>query len=204
MKYRTNIIENLKKEPFFTKKAFSGLAKEFSVSDATINSYLSRSVANKEIILLKNGVYITTDFYEKNKDKTSYLFYLANILRTPSYISSWTALQYYGLTTEAINTITCVSEKITRDYETKIGTFSYHSINKKLFKDFVLKKEDFEYYIATPAKALFDLLYFKTNQFRGVSFEQIDLLIESLRIDIEEMAEEDKNAFYAMVKEYLK
>ena len=45
---------------------------------------------------------MSADFFDKNRSDISYSFYLANIIRTPSYVSSWAALQYYNLTTEAI------------------------------------------------------------------------------------------------------
>jgi len=61
----------------------------------------------------------------------------------------------------------------------------------------------FDFFIASPAKALFDLLYFKTHQFRGVRFEEIKKLVEEMRIDIEEMAKKDRTAFYTMIKKYL-
>lgn len=203
MKYREVIIEQLKNQPFFTKLAFCQLAKGYSVKDSTINSYVVRSIAHKDIIQLKRGFYVTTDFYTKNKLDASYLFYLANVLRGPSYVSSWAALQYYHLATEVINTVTSVTEKVTRDYETKVGTFSYHSINKKYFTGFTLAKGKFEFFIASPSKALFDLLYFKTNQLRGVTFEMIDPLIKSLRIDIEEMDKVEVEKFYALVKKHI-
>ena len=204
MKYREGIINQLKKQPFFTKQAFFQIAKNYPVKDSTINSYIVRSTARKDIIQLKRGLYITSDFYIANKNNTSYLFYIANVMRAPSYVSSWTALQYYNLTTEIINTVTSVTEKITRDYETKVATFSYHSINKSFFNDFVLVKGEFEFFIATPSKALFDLLYFKTNQFKSITFDQIDPLIESLRIDIDEMEILEKEKFYTLVIKYLR
>ncbi|MDB4984418.1 MAG: uncharacterized protein JWM20_597 [Patescibacteria group bacterium] len=203
MKYREVIIEQLKKQPYFTKQAVFQLGKGYLIKDSTLNSYISRSIAHKDIIQLKRGVYVTMDFYTKNKTDSSYLFYIANILRGPSYVSSWTALQYYNLATEIINTITSVTEKVTRDYENKIGTFSYHSINKNLFSDFSLVKGTFEFFIASPSKALFDLLYFKTNQLRGVTFDKIGPLIESLRVDIEEMEESEREKFYSLVKKHI-
>jgi predicted transcriptional regulator of viral defense system len=203
MKYREVILDQLKNQPYFTKEAFVQLAKGYSIKDSTIDSYITRSVKHKDLIQLRRGLYVTNDFYTKNKSDTSYLFYLANVLRGPSYISSWSALQYYNLVTEIIHPITSVTEKVTRDYETKIGTFSYNSINKKLFSDFSLVKGNFEFFIATPAKALFDLLYFKTNQLRGITFDKINPLVISLRIDIDEMDENEKSAFYEMVKKHI-
>ena len=142
------------------------------------------------------------DFFEKNKNDVSYSFYLANIIRTPSYVSSWTALQYYNLTTEAIYSVTSVTLKVTRDYQTKAGNFSYQSIKKELFSDFSLIKGKFDFFIALPSKALFDLLYFRTNQFRSKSAKNIKALIEELRIEIDEMDKNEQEKFYTMIKKY--
>jgi hypothetical protein len=63
-------------------------------------------------------------------------------------------------------------------------------------------KAKFDFFIASPAKALFDLLYFKTNRFRSVEFNDIDLLIEDLRIDLNEIERKEKDKFYSMIKKY--
>ena len=156
----------------------------------------------KEIIWLNKGLYVSTDFFEKNKNDISYSFYLANVIRTPSYVSSWAALQYYNLATEAVHSVTSVSLKATRDFETKAGNFSYQSIKKDLFSDFFLTKGKFDFYIASPSKALFDLLYFRTRQFRSIKSENIKALVEELRIDIDEMDKTEQEKFYTMIKKY--
>jgi len=118
-------------------------------------------------------------------------------------VSSWAALQYYNLTTESIHAITSVTPKATRTYDTKVGGFSYQSIQKELFSDFSSVNGKFNFFIASPAKALFDLLYFKTRQFRGVKIENIKPLIEELRIDIDEMDKTEQDKFYEMIKKHL-
>ncbi len=217
MKSSKNLIEQLKSLPYFGKEAIHQLGKQFGLKNTTVDTYISRFIKRKEIIPLKNGLYVSADFFNKNRSDISYSFYLANILRTPSYVSSWAALQYYNLTTESIYTITSITLKVTRDYKTRAGTFSYQSIKKELFSNFSLVKGvpdstagKFDFFIASPAKALFDLLYFKTHQFRGAQFEDIKILVEEMRIDIEEMRidieEMDKKnqaAFYSMIKKYL-
>ncbi len=211
MKSSSNLIEQLKSLPYFSKSTVKQLGKQLGLKKASVDTYISRFLKRKEIIQLKKGLYVATDFYNKNRSDISYSFYLANILRTPSYVSSWTALQYYNLTTESIYTITSITRKVTRTYNTKAGTFAYQSVKKELFSDFSLVKGSlesptgkFDFFIASPAKALFDLLYFKKHQFRGVRFEDIDRLIEEMRIDIEEMDEKDRSAFFTMIKNYLK
>lgn len=203
MKRGKNILEQLKASPYFTKEMLSQLGNQYGLAIQTVNTVIARGLKRKDILPLKRGLYVSTDFYNVHKNDSSYVFFLANILRKPSYISSWSALQYYGLATEGIRTITSVTPKVTRSYDTKMGSFSYSSISKTLFDGFVLKKGTSEFFIATPAKALFDLLYFKTHRFRGVSFEQVPTLIDDLRVDIDEMDSKERKEFYRMVTDYI-
>lgn len=204
MKYREILIEQLKELPYFNKKAIYQLSEQYNLKTGTVDAYISRSLARKELIQLRKGMYVTTDCFNKNKDDISYTFYLANALRQPSYVSSWTALQYYNLTTEAIYSVISVTPKVTRSYQNKSGNFMYHSIKKDSFSDFSLVKGKFNFFIATPAKALFDLIYFKTNQFKGTDLKKIELLIDDLRIDINRMNKKEKSNFYTMIKNHLK
>ncbi|MDA3815317.1 MAG: hypothetical protein PF549_03045 [Patescibacteria group bacterium] len=197
-----NLLEQLKSMPSFSRDVVYQLGKELGLKDKTIDVYISRFLKSKDIFKLKRGLYITTDFFDKNKGEFSYRFYLANILRTPSYVSMWSALDHYGLVTEAVYGVNSITPKVTRNFETKVGNFSYQSINKDVFSDYVLVKAKFDFFIASPAKALFDLLYFKTNRFRSVEFNDIDLLIEDLRIDLNEIERKEKDKFYSMIKKY--
>jgi len=164
----------------------------------------------KEILQLKKGLYVSNDFFEKNRTDVSYSFYLANIIRTPSYISSWAALQYYNLATEVIHSITSVTPKVTRNYRTKAGDFTYQSIKKDLFSGFSLVRGKpvspaggFDFYIASPSKALFDLLYFRTRQFHGIKTEGVKALTEELRVDIDEMDRAEQEKFYSMIEKFV-
>ena len=200
MKSKKNLLEQLKSLPYFSKNTVYQLGKQLGLKDSTVDTYISRFLKYKEIFQLKNGLYVSADFFDKNRNDISYSFYLANIIRTPSYVSSWAALQYYNLTTEAIHSITSVTPKVTRDYQTKAGNFAYQSIKKELFSYFSLIKGKFDFFIASPPKALFDLLYFRSNQFRGVPFEKIKASVEESRIDIDEMDKKEQAKFYAMIK----
>ncbi len=204
MKSRKNLLEQLKNLPYFNKDTVRQLGDQLGLKDTTVDTYISRFLKYKEIFKLKRGIYISADFYSKNKGDISYPFYLANIIYKPSYVSSWAALQYYNLTTESIHAITSVAQKATRTYDTKVGGFSYQSIQKELFTDFSSVNGKFNFFIASQAKALFDLLYFKTRQFRGVKIEDIKQLIEESRIDIDEMDKSEQDKFYEMIKKYTK
>lgn len=203
MKSKKNLLDQLKGMPHFSKDSLYQLGKQLGLADATVNTYISRFLKHKEIIQLKRGSYVSTDFFSKNRGDLSYSFYLANIIRTPSYVSSWSALQFYNLTTEAIHGITSVTPKVTRTYKTKAGNFTYQSIKQGLFSDFSLTKgKVFDFFIASPAKALFDLLYFKTHQFRSVYIKDIKALIEELRIDIDEMDKKERSRFHVWIRKY--
>lgn len=202
MKSKNNLLEQLKTLPHFRKNTVYQLGEQLGLKDPTIDTYVSRFLQHKEIYRLKNGLYISADFFSKNRNDVSYSFYLANIIRTPSYVSSWAALQYYNLTTETIHSITSITPKVTRGYQTKVGNFVYQSINKELFSGFSLGKGTFDFFIAFPAKALFDLLYFKTRQFRGLSSDKVKEMVAELRIDFDEMEEGEQKKFYAVIKQY--
>ena len=216
MKSKKNLLELLKSLPYFSKDSLYQLGKKLGLADATVDTYISRFLKHKEILQLKRGLYISVDFFSKNRSNISYFFYLANIIRTPSYISSWSALQFYNLTTEAIHGMTSVTPKVTRTYKTKAGNFTYQSIKDDLFSGFSLiqgktsfsvlsadrPSGKFDFFIASPAKALFDLLYFKTYQFRGVRSKDAKALVEELRIDVDEMDKKEQTKFYTMIKRY--
>ena len=202
MKSKNNLLEQLKPMPHFWKDTVYQLGTQLGLQDATIDTYISRFLKYKEIYRLKNGLYVSADFFEKNKNDLSYSFYLANVIRTPSYVSTWAALQYYNLTTETIHSITSVTPKVTRNYQTRAGHFAYQSIQKELFSDFFLIKGKFDFFMASPSKALFDLLYFRGRQFRGLSIEKAKEMVADLRIEIDEMDKEEQEKFYTMIAKY--
>ena len=109
MKSSANLLEGIKRMPYLSKDSVQQLGTQLDLNEGTINSYISRYFKRRQLHKLKRGFYVSADFLDRHGLETSYVFYLANVLRTPSYVSSWTALQYYDLTTEAIATITSVT-----------------------------------------------------------------------------------------------
>lgn len=203
MKYRDILLEQVKNLPYFDRSVLAGLGLQYGIKKRTIDAYIARSLARIDLIQLKKGVYASADFYEKNRRAASYRFYVANILRAPSYVSSWTALQYYNLTTDAIQSTISVTPKTTCAFRNKAGVFTYHSIKEDLFSGFSLVKGPFDFFIASPAKALFDLLYFKTKQMRGLNAGMIAGFVEELRIDMSEMSPGERDKFSSLVEDFL-
>ena len=202
MKYDT-LLHFLASLPYFSKETVRQAGLALQIKPKTIDTYIGRYLARKEWIALnKRGMYVTTEFFDKHKGDVAYTFSLANVLRSPSYVSSWTALQYYDLTTEAVREIVSVTQKGTRSYENKAGRFSYHSIKRELFFGFALVPGTFDFFIASPGKALFDLVYFKTNELRSVRREDILSLVEDLRIDFDEMEKKERDIFLHLIQKY--
>ena len=200
MKYKTVIFEQLSESPYFTKESVGQIASKFRLSKHTIDSYIAKGIKKGELVALKRNYFVTKSYYEKHLSNMSFVFFIANRLRTPSYISLESALQYYGMYAEAINVVkTSITLKVTREYENRLGVFKYSSISPKLFTDFETVKGDFEFQIAKPYKAVFDFLYYRTNLFRNEFDKNI---LEDLRIDTDNLTLEDKTKLRNMISQF--
>jgi predicted transcriptional regulator of viral defense system len=82
-----------------------------------------------------------------------------------SYVSCQSALAHYGLIPEFVPvTISLTTTRPTR-WETPVGIFQYHHIKKDLFLGYQSLHLDRRQsaYVATPEKALLDLVYLTPN-----------------------------------------
>lgn len=105
---------------------------------------------------IKRGFY-SLSTQNINRD---FLFFTANKIYSPSYISLEIALKFYGLIPEEIFQITSVSTKKASAFKTPIGNFSYRHIKPSFFwgyhfENFGIHKIQ----IADPEKAILDYLY---------------------------------------------
>lgn len=92
------------------------------------------------------------------------LYFIANRIYAPSYISLQSALRWYDLIPEGVFTITSVTTRKTQRFQTSVGNFSYKSIRSDLFFGYRMETfRDFRFKIADPAKSLLDLLYLYPN-----------------------------------------
>lgn len=121
---------------------------------------------------VKRGFYCfsTQDF---NQD---FLFYAANKIYAPSYVSLDLALKHYGFIPEEIFQVTSVSTKKATRFESSLGHFSYRHIQPALYWGYRLV--DFgeqKILLAEPEKAILDYLYFHSklktrDDFLGLRF----------------------------------
>jgi hypothetical protein len=142
---------------------------------------VNRRVKDLTFIQLKKGLYTTKAFIENN-DMLLYKENIANILKTPSYISLEYMLSKYSILTESVFSFTSVSTKKTRSYINTLGTYSYRNIKEDLFTGYVIRNN---IYYATKAKSLFDYIYFKKEV----------LELESLRLNLDEFTKSDIKEF---------
>lgn len=88
------------------------------------------------------------------------LFFIANQIYFPSYISLHSALRWYDFIPEGVFLTTSVSTKKTQTFQTDFGAFMFRSIQRELFFGYRLEKfKNFNIKIADPSKAILDLLY---------------------------------------------
>ena len=142
---------------------------------------------------LKRGLYVSVKFLE-NVEKMNfigeYAEFIGNIIYEPSYLSSEYVLEKYGVLSESVSSITLVSTKKTNKLSNHLGIFKYYKIKEDLFTGFrVKKKGDFLVAEATPAKALFDFLYFRKNILSpGSRIDELRLNLDSLtKKDLKEL-----------------
>ncbi len=144
---------------------------------------------------------IRRDLYLIRNSKRSLLnsFEIATMIYGPSYVSFESALSYHGWIPEAVRTTTCASVKRAKTFETPIGIFSYEHIPFKAFPFGVEQHEQhpLTLFIASPAKALADIIYARKR-----SWKSMHDLSEDLRIEIENFQNSDKELLIELIKNY--
>jgi len=118
---------------------------------------LHRWVKKGMLIKLKQGLYTFPEY----KKKPDFALYFANRIYKPSYISLHTALSFYGMIPETVLQITSLSPLKTITFSNVFARYSYKSIKNELMFGYESKPfaEDRVLLMATPEKAILDLLY---------------------------------------------
>ncbi len=185
-----NIRDIIKNMPLFSKQ---NIAIYFKGKINTLNAQIKYAFKTGDILKLKNGLYISNDFYIRSKDKDGLREYVASQLKSPSYLSKEYVMQKYNLLTEAIYGITSVTLKTRKQYQNFLGSFIYSSIKKDFYFGYNEKRYLSNiYFEADKSKAVFDYLYLKKNI--GSKLKQE--ILEDLRINWENFSKEDFNLFY--------
>ena len=119
---------------------------------------LSRWAKAGRLIQLKRGLYTLAEPYRK---VNPHPFVLANAMKKASYVSLHSAMGHFGMIPEYVPTVTSVTTQRPERVETLLGQFVFRGIKKNWFcgyqrVDLVSGQSAF---VATPEKALLDLVY---------------------------------------------
>lgn len=139
-----------------------------------------------EIIRLKKGLYVVNPKVSRMELSP---FLLSNHIYGPSYVSMQTALRYYGLIPEAVYSVQSMTTGVARDYENAIGNFNYIHVPPTYYNIGVTMKESTgaTFMIATPEKALCDLMVFTPNLNLRFQTSMREYLEEDIRFDLDEL-----------------
>lgn len=154
---------------------------------------ISALLAKGDIIRVKKGLYVFGDSLRRHPYCKELL---ANLIYGPSYISLQYALYYHGLTPERVETITSVTCGRSRIFNTPVGHFSYRIIPLQAFRigmDRIELKDGRSFLMATPEKALADLIVSERGAGLMTQKELRIYLMSNLRVDILALAQLDLN-----------
>jgi len=145
---------------------------------------------NADLIRIKKGLYLVGDKHRRSSISKEFI---ANLLYGPSYVSQEYALQYHGLIPEQVKTVTSMTTKRYKHYETPLGAFQYTYINPQRYTvgvDTISIHNNLNILMASPEKAIADTII----QYKEINsvYEMQTHLIENLRINSEDLKNLDK------------
>jgi len=168
---------------------------DYALLDSLFSGYKSprNKIANLEkegrLIRLKRGMYVVSPDVSGKLLSTELI---ANHIYGPSYVSMESALRYYGLIPESVHIVRSMTIKRSRGFENAISRFDYINCSEEYYPIGVIQKigDDHSFLIASPEKALCDLIAY-TKELRPRFISALLLYLEEdIRLDLE--------AFYKM------
>jgi predicted transcriptional regulator of viral defense system len=151
------LLEIIGDEPVFE----TALLLAGDVNPRYIRIQLARWTKGKRIVQLRRGLYAIAPPFQKNKPHP---FLVANRLQRASYVSMQTALAFYGLIPETVNITVSVTTGRPERLETPVGIFEFHHIKTDLLYGYQMIDLGGQHaLVATPEKALLDLVYLQTG-----------------------------------------
>jgi predicted transcriptional regulator of viral defense system len=141
-------------EPIFE----TGLLLAGEVDAADVRRQLSRWVKAGRLYQLRRGLYALAPPFQKVKPHP---FVVANHLVLGSYVSCQSALAHYGLIPEYTPVVISVTTARPGRWETPLGVFEFRHIQSKFLCGYRLVDlgSGQRAFLATPEKALLDLIY---------------------------------------------
>ncbi len=166
----TELLEIVGDEPVFE----TGLLLAGEVDPADVRRQLSRWTAAGRIYQLRRGVYALAPPYQK---VIPHPFVVANALVDGSYVSLQAALAHYGLIPEYTPVVTSVTTGRPGHWETPLGVYAFRHVKDDWFHGYrrLDVGEGQRAFVATPEKALLDLVYLEPGTDRPAYLEELRL-----------------------------
>lgn len=145
------------------------------------------------LYLMKRGHYLN---FKSEEFSEVHLESFANVLYFPSYVSAEWALQYYGLLTDRVQTVTSVTTRRSQQFKTPIGIFSFEHLDKRRYPyGYVMQTfNGRSFLIAKAEKALLDYVGLRIKKINWKTKSDISrFLLEDMRINVKTLLELIKN-----------
>lgn len=161
----------------------SSLLLAGNINPQIVHLQLTRWVNSGRIYQLRRRLYSIAPPYQKIKPHP---FLVANHMQKASYVSLQSALAYYALIPDVVNITTSVSTGRPERLETPLGIYDFRHLKTDLLFGYRMTNlGNQSALVATPEKALLDLIYFQTggnsttylNELRLQNTEQLDLVL---------------------------
>lgn len=138
----------------------TGLLLAGNTDPRSVRRQLSRWTKAGRLYQLRRGLYALAPPYQKVKPHP---FVIANRLVPGSYVSLQSALAYYGLIPEVVPVTTSVTTRRPARWETPLGVYEFHHVKIGLLRGYqqMALAEGQAAFVATPEKALLDLVYLR-------------------------------------------
>lgn len=140
---------------------------------------LSRWVKGGKLIQLRRGMYLLPERLRAFQPSNAYV---ANLLVRPSYVSLEYALSLHGLIPEAVRLVQSVTTSRRQRLSTALGDFEYWHVSRAWFFGYEeTQLAGHSAMVATPEKALLDLIHLSRGEFSderilGLRLQNLDAI----------------------------
>ena len=174
MKFK-ELVEIVADEPVFE----TGLLLAGTVDPGDLRRQLSRWTGTGQIHQLRRGLYALAPPWRKH---TPHSFLVANRLRPGSYVSGLSALAFCQAIPEYVAEVTSVCGSRPELRHTPLGRFSFRHLKAGLMFGYryVELVGDQGAFVATPEKALVDLVHLQPGGDRSAYLEELRLNYDAL------------------------
>jgi predicted transcriptional regulator of viral defense system len=177
------LLELVGEEPVFeTTLLLAG-----KVNPDSVRLQLTRWTNSGRVYQLRRGLYAIAPPYQKVKPHP---FLIANRMQRASYVSGQSALAFYGLIPDTVQITLSVTTGRPERLKTPLGVFKFRHIKTELLRGYRMttlhsqKGSEQQALVATPEKALLDLVYLQPSGDTPAYLHELRLQnLEQLNLD---------------------